>query len=145
VRPEELDDALEPFELVANGLAGRLTFEEMKALMEHAPLPTAYERLELILFPDDAAVWGLMLNLYDYDPRPALERVRVPVLALFGGDDRIVPVEASVSVYREAVRPELLTVAVFAGADHRVQAGDPLTMVDGYLQTLTDFVLQAVA
>jgi hypothetical protein len=67
------------------------------------------------------------------------------VLALFGAEDSIVPVEASVSVYLEAVRKELLTVEVIAGGDHRVQTGDPPALADGYLERLTDFVLQAVA
>ena len=75
--------------------------------------------------------------------RPSNERIRVPVLALFGADDPMVPVEASVTVYREAVQPKLLTVAVFPGADHRIQTGNPRRLADGYLETLTSFALQA--
>ena len=75
---------------------------------------------------------------------PALERIEIPVLALFGPDDALVSVEESAAVYREAVRPHLLTVTVFAGADHRLQAADPPRFVDGYLETLSSFVFQAV-
>jgi fermentation-respiration switch protein FrsA (DUF1100 family) len=55
-----------------------------------------------------------MLAIFDYDPRPAMERISVPTLALFGGDDAIVPVDESVAVYREAVRPDLLTLPTTA-------------------------------
>jgi pimeloyl-ACP methyl ester carboxylesterase len=81
--------------------------------------------------------------MVDYDPRPALERIDVPVLALFGADDPITPVEDSVAVFREAGRPGLTHVEVFAGAGHRLETGDPPTLVDGYLETLSSFVLAA--
>ncbi len=145
VPPAEIYEALEPFELVAAGLASGLSFEAMRTRIERAYPEDVLERLDLVLLPDDPALWALFLEMYDYDPRPALERSRVPVLALFGAEDTIVPVEASLSTYRETVRTELLTVEVFAGADHRVQTGDPPALADGYLERLTDFVLQAVA
>ena len=78
-----------------------------------------------------------------YDPHPALERIAVPVLALFGADDPITPVGDSVVVYRE-VPGELLRVEVFAGADHRVLSGDPPALADGYLETLASFIHEAV-
>jgi pimeloyl-ACP methyl ester carboxylesterase len=77
----------------------------------------------------------------DYDPRPALERIRVPTLAVFGGDDPLTPVEESVAVFHEAVRHDLLQVEIFDGAGHRLEAGDPPALVEGYLETLTAFLL----
>ena len=145
VPPAEIDEAMEPFELVADGLAQGLSFETMRSRIERTYPDDIREQLDLVLVPDDAALWGLIVEVSAYDPRPALERIRVPVLALFGAEDTIVPVEASVSVYREAVPTELLTVEVFAGADHRVQAGDPPALAAGYLERLAEFVLQAAA
>jgi pimeloyl-ACP methyl ester carboxylesterase len=145
VSPAEIDEAMEPFELVAAGLARRLSFEAMRIRIERAYPEHVREQLDLVLLPDDPALWPLFLEVSDYDPRPALERTRIPVLALFGAEDSIVPVEASVSAYREAVRTELLTVEVFPGGDHRIQTGHPPAFADGYLTRLTDFVLQAVA
>jgi pimeloyl-ACP methyl ester carboxylesterase len=78
----------------------------------------------------------------DYDPRAALERIRIPTLAVFGGDDPITPVEDSVAVFREAVAPGLLHVEVFAGAGHRLEVGDPPRLADGYLETLASFILE---
>jgi pimeloyl-ACP methyl ester carboxylesterase len=86
-----------------------------------------------------------MAKILDYDPRPALEEIEVPVLALFGGDDPITPVAVSVAVFREAVPPELLEVEIFAGAGHRLRAGDASALVEGYLDLLANFVSRAVA
>ena len=65
------------------------------------------------------------------------------MLAVFGADDPITPVEESVAVFREAVRPDLLEVEIFAGAGHRLEGGDPPRLVEGYLKTLTAFILGA--
>jgi pimeloyl-ACP methyl ester carboxylesterase len=81
--------------------------------------------------------------LIDYDPRPALERIRVPLLAVFGADDPITPVAESAAALREAVRPDLLQVEIFADADHRLQVDDAQSFVDGYLETLAAFILAA--
>jgi fermentation-respiration switch protein FrsA (DUF1100 family) len=62
----------------------------------------------------------------------------VPLLATFGGDDAIVPVEDSVRAFRNAMRPGLLTVAVFPGAAHRPADAS------GYLETLTGFVRRSL-
>jgi pimeloyl-ACP methyl ester carboxylesterase len=56
-----------------------------------------------------------------YDPRPALERVFVQTLALFGADDRQVPTEASVQVWRQAFARSgnpWLTLHVLPGEGH---------------------------
>jgi pimeloyl-ACP methyl ester carboxylesterase len=89
------------------------------------------------------AEWELQRRLVDHDPRPALRRLTVPVLALFGADDEITPVAISVEAFREAVRPDLLTIAVLPGGDHRVQAGEPRQLVDGYCSALVGFVRAA--
>ena len=65
------------------------------------------------------------------------------MLALFGADDEITPVAVSVEAFRAEVRPDLLTVAVLPGGDHRVQAGEPPRLVEGYGATLVGFVRSA--
>lgn len=112
-------------------------------LRDRVPYEAARDRLTasaLRYLPDDGDEWGLFARILDYDPRPALSRASVPVLALFGADDAVVPVAESVAAYRAAVRPDLLTVAVLPGGDHRLQRGEPPHLVDGYLDTLTGFV-----
>jgi pimeloyl-ACP methyl ester carboxylesterase len=136
-------DAFEPFEELAQALRRGATYAEVRRRFDSARLPTVYRERKLVLFPDDEELWSFLLRVFDYDPRPALERIRVPLLAVFGADDALVPVEASVSVYREAVQPRLLTIAVLPGADHRIHSREPPRLADGYLEMLADFVLGA--
>lgn len=135
-----IDDALERFDALVDMMRRRVPFEDVRASLEASHL--AADDLDL---PGEEAHWELMGALFDYDPRPALERIQAPVLALFGADDTIVPVDDSVAVYRAAVSRDLLSVAVFPDGDHRVLVGDPPRLADGYLETLTSFVTAAVA
>jgi uncharacterized protein len=144
VAAAEIDVAMHDFDLVVAMMRERVPFEKARRRIDEDGVGSTYDELDLPFLPEDAGVWDLACALIDYDPRAALERIRVPVLALFGGDDRIVPVDDSVEIYRATVRPDLLTVAVFAGADHRVQVGDSPRMADGYLETLSSFVASAV-
>lgn len=60
----------------------------------------------------------------DFDPRPYLRRVRCPAFVLFGGDDVVVPVEKSASIYRyglEEVGNRHVTVTIFPGGNHSIQ------------------------
>jgi len=145
VTESEMHEALELFDKLVEALQRGSTYEDVRSEIEPEQLPDVYRGRNLVLLPDDEELWGFLLRMFDYDPRAALERIRVPVLALFGADDPLVPVTASVTVYREAVQPELLSVAVFPGADHRMQTGDSSRLTGRYLETLTSFVLHAVA
>lgn len=141
----ELDDVASYFDHLVSMMRAGVPFEDVRLRIEAEGFPEAFERLSLPFLPESQAAWSLMAALVDHDPRPALERIEVPLLALFGADDPIVPVRESIAVYREAISPELLTVKVFPGGDHRLQTGDPPVLVDGYLETLASFVLRAAA
>ena len=145
IAPTEVDEVERYFDWLVTLMRERVPFEDVRRRIAEAGFPDAFHELGLPVLPERSEDWNLMTRLLDYDPRPALERIRVPLLALFGADDTIVPVEASVDVYREAVRPELLTVAVLPGGDHRLQTGDPPALANGYLGTLSSFVVSAVA
>ena len=93
-----------------------------------------------VFVPADEGEVELMRRWLDHDPRPALERIACPVLAIFGGDDRVVPVADSAAVFVAARsgRRGGLDIAILDGADHRLQ-------VDGllhrrYAATLADWI-----
>jgi pimeloyl-ACP methyl ester carboxylesterase len=92
--------------------------------------------------PDATNLWDFARLILDHDPRPAMRRIEVPALALFGAEDRLVPVEESVRTYRHELRD--VTVHVFADADHRCQLGDPPIVATGYLDTLTGWLLRTI-
>jgi uncharacterized protein len=61
---------------------------------------------------------------------PALEKIRCPILAIFGSDDVHVPAQASVAAYEAAFARSGHTshdIVVFPGADHRILVPDPST------------------
>jgi pimeloyl-ACP methyl ester carboxylesterase len=140
----ELDAWLARFDEVVEHVRAGTALADVPGWTAGRGLPGPVERFELPIYPDDPELWKLATLIFDYDPRQALERIRVPVLALFGEADALVPVEESVAVYREALPPELLTVAVLPGGNHRLQTGDPPRLVEGYLETLCAFIARAV-
>jgi pimeloyl-ACP methyl ester carboxylesterase len=135
-----IEEALESYDALVETLREGVSLADVRGRLAEADLEVPVN-FELAAEAD----WELMRALVDYDPRPALERIDVPVLALFGADDPIVPVEASVAVYEEAVRPELLQVAVFPMADHRMMVGEPAHLAEGYLEALAAFVRTAAS
>jgi pimeloyl-ACP methyl ester carboxylesterase len=64
----------------------------------------------------------------NYDPVIALQRLKVPILVLFGEDDRLVPVDDSVQMIRQTLttthHPDF-TIRTFPGADHTMHVRDP--------------------
>jgi pimeloyl-ACP methyl ester carboxylesterase len=141
----EVEEVGRYYDRVISMMRAGTPLAEARDRVDAEGFPRAFETLSLPVLPESEDEWTLIAAMIDYDPRHALERIQVPVLALFGAEDPITPVEDSVTVYREAVRPDLLQVNVFAGADHRVQAGDPPRLADGYVETLAAFILRAVA
>jgi len=63
----------------------------------------------------------------NYDPVVALRRLKVPILFLFGEDDRLVPVDDSVRIIRDTLttthHPDF-TIRTFPGADHTMHVAD---------------------
>jgi hypothetical protein len=57
----------------------------------------------------------------------------------------VTPPTASIAPYRASARPELLTVRTFPRGDHRLQAGDPPQLVEGYLRELVAFLERSLA
>ena len=139
----EIDEVSRYYDRIVSMLRSGSSLADARALIEEHGFPRAFETLSLPVLPESDAEWRLLAALLDYDPRPALERLEIPALALFGADDPITPIAESVTIFREAVRPELLQVDVFPGADHRVYIGDPPRLADGYLERLTAFVRHA--
>jgi pimeloyl-ACP methyl ester carboxylesterase len=134
----EVERFLAAYDVVCELLRGGATFEATRRQVRSLRLDPAIDVMGSVA---DADAWALARTILDYDPRPAMQSIEVSVLALFGAYDEVVPVDASVDQFRAHVRPELLTVAVLPGGDHRIQSGEPRRLVDGYATTLVEFVL----
>jgi uncharacterized protein len=94
--------------------------------------------------PGDAAELELVRRWLDHDPRPALERLTCPLLAIFGGKDLVTPVGDSIAVFRaaRAGRPGELHIEMLVGGNHRLQIGEPPTLHPAYHRTLGDWILR---
>jgi pimeloyl-ACP methyl ester carboxylesterase len=96
--------------------------------------------------PSDDAEIELVRRWLDHDPRPALEKLTCPLLAIFGGNDLVTPVEESIAVFRAAYagRPGDLDIETLPAADHRLQSGDPATLHPAYAAALGDWIVRRV-
>ncbi|HEV7184669.1 MAG TPA: alpha/beta hydrolase [Leifsonia sp.] len=95
--------------------------------------------------PGDEALWDFASKIVDDDPIESLRALRVPLLAVFGALDEVVPVEVSVERFRALVPPGLLSLRVIADADHRIQVPGTGAFAPGYLGSLTAFIEERLA
>ena len=96
-----------------------------------------YRQLSAGGFALDPATWAELRAWGDYDPGGDLGRLTTPTLAVFGENDPLVPVGASLRRYQQtaARAARYQATAVFPGADHRIQAGTGFAA--GYLARLS--------
>lgn len=94
-------------------------------------------------------------GVFSYDPSPDLQKLRIPVLGLFGEADTEVPTKQIAQNTRRALRngqSRDYTIKEFPGAGHGIlvfpKEGEPwehFGFADGYMSTLTDWVLKQVS
>jgi dipeptidyl aminopeptidase/acylaminoacyl peptidase len=98
--------------------------------------------------PSDNWWWNWYRTKMDYDPIPMLEKVRVPVLAVWGENDVLVPVfESRVAIESAFARGgnHSVTCHVFSGADHSIQTESWLHgrgPDSSYIAILTEWILK---
>lgn len=95
--------------------------------------------------------WKLQMG---YDPMPALEKVKCPVLAVFGELDTLTPVVETTANYRKGLAKagnKNLTIKVFPNADHALLVWPKLddqvhwpVLASGYLDTMTNWINKQV-
>jgi pimeloyl-ACP methyl ester carboxylesterase len=93
-------------------------------------------------------------NEFSYDPAPDLKKVKVPVLAIFGELDTLVPIKESARIMEEILKKEGnkdYTIKVLPKVGHGMivwpEKGSRWhwpRLVDGYLETITEWVLKRV-
>lgn len=102
----------------------------------------------------DNPFWDFWRLIRSYDPVPDLEKVRCPVLALYGGKDTFLPVEKSVQVWQRALEKagnKDVTLRVFPDGDHSLiesrtgglkDTARARRFVPGYFDTIRDWTLK---
>jgi dienelactone hydrolase len=104
----------------------------------------------------DDPFWEFWRLIHDYDPVPVLEKVKCPVLAVWGGLDTFVPVEKSVAVWRKSLAQagnEDVTLKVYPNGDHSLMTAKTGGLkevprlngfVPGYFEMQKDWILRHV-
>jgi pimeloyl-ACP methyl ester carboxylesterase len=150
------------------GIAEALAFARLTH--DYARHGTGWERVEAAVreaqekewfFPDmappkDHWAYGLWRLVFDYDPRPALGKVRCPVLALFGGRDLTVPGPKNRAIWEAALKASGnrdYTLKTFPTGNHMLWEAKLGTLrelprlkgfVPVYAQTVREWVLERV-
>jgi pimeloyl-ACP methyl ester carboxylesterase len=135
--------ALRVFEALMDRLAAGTPFGAARAWMAGAEVAPSIDALEDVgaFVPTDESLWRFAESIIGYDPAVVLPHLRVPLLALLGESDDVVPVAASAAVFRREVDPRLLDLRIVAGADHRFQRAGGAEFVPDYLPALTEFLV----
>jgi pimeloyl-ACP methyl ester carboxylesterase len=150
--PEALSDALAWIdERTRRLLAGEPVAEvlaDQARLADRSWYPTATR------YFDQPEALEFLAGILDFDPMQVLPRVLCPVLALFGAQDTLVPVPASIAAFATHL-PQLPGgphgLAVFPGANHGLFVADPDPAVprreqlaSGFLPMVAGFLARAV-
>lgn len=128
-------------ELLEKATSG-VTFTQIEAWLNEPDRADLVDLLESAgaVVPRDPELWAHAALIIDHDPAPALAGLDAPLLAVLGASDTVVPVQKCARLFRELVRPGLLTLTVIPDADHRIQRLGTGELAPEYLPTLTDFV-----
>lgn len=110
---------------------------ELTALVERVRGKPWGKLIDLTASPEDLA----HLKRAAFDPRPSLESLRVPVLALFGGADQIVPPARNVPLWKQYAGGAALEIEIYAGANHGLYVGQRTQYADGVVERLTNWLL----
>lgn len=77
--------------------------------------------------------WAQLQSWIDYTPAPDLRRLTASTLVVYGADDPLIPIQASLTALAQ-LAPSA-QIRLFADADHRIQIAGELAPV--YLETIT--------
>ena len=108
--------------------------QQILASYEHEPWYAA----ALGDFLLDAETWTQLRLWADYDPYSDLIELHTPTLSIFGENDPLVPVAASVALYEQTATQaaRVQHTVVLPGADHRIRTVNG-RFADGYLTSLS--------
>ena len=123
-------------------------WDKLQAATQNARNKKWFERVQpATKLEDIVPSWKLEM---DYNPMPALGKLKCPVLAVFGELDTLTPVTETIANYRKGLGKtgnKDLTIKVFPNADHALlvwpkpndQAHWPV-LAAGYLDTMTNWI-----
>ena len=132
---EAKQELIEYTDLVFDAPANKKSFKRFNELLLSANEKGWVELLADTDVPKSiAGIDSLWVRRHNYDPKEALEKCEVPFLAIYGGNDWIVPYKSNVKRLEETFtgsRRELLTTAVIPLAGHSTEVEEGRQNLDG--------------
>jgi uncharacterized protein len=133
----EQDEAAVLIQRLITAVRAGLEHQEGQRILATYQREPWYPALAADGFRLDAAAWSQLSVWGHYDPVADLDQLTTPALAIFGANDPLVPIRASIARLRDTaartVRPQQITI--FPDASHRLQAGT--SPAPGYLTRLS--------
>jgi pimeloyl-ACP methyl ester carboxylesterase len=123
--PDAAAALLQRLTAAAQAGSGYQQGQQIIAGYQHEPW---YPLLSAGGFTLDSTTWAQLTAWAGYDPRDDLIRLKTPTLAIFGENDPLVPIRASIERYEEtaARTARYQQTLVFPRAGHRLQAPQAL-------------------
>lgn len=95
--------------------------------------------------PADDIWWKWYGTKLDYEPTKWLKEINVPILAVWGGDDALVPVEESRDSFEHSLsHNRLAELKVFDGADHGLAKNGHLMQLETYVTWMTALLARSL-
>ncbi len=128
---DKIDQALALHAELVSAAQKDLPFEQASQLIREQT-NSAWEKY----FSFDASSWVFFKKNYNYDPIPALRGTKCPSLVLLGGNDKLVPAEECVPIFRENLKQSDCTIKLLSNANHRMKVGDGQKLDPAYFEIL---------
>lgn len=105
-----------------------------------------FGRLAALRNPHDGSWFLPYTASIDFDPVPVYERLNVPVLAILGEADPLVPAGETATILEriKTQKDKDITVAILAGADHNMNRPTGQSPVPEYAETMINWINQKV-
>lgn len=135
-------EALEIERLIANVYRTDEGWEETAERIERVRSKPWFADARLGLQPRDYWNWQWYRRVMDYNPVPALKSLKLPILAVHGEKDVLVPPGRSIEIM-EAIAPEASgprETALIEGAQHDLRAEKGAPWPDAYWRVLDDWL-----
>ncbi|MEM7802291.1 MAG: alpha/beta fold hydrolase [Chloroflexota bacterium] len=132
----EIEQALMQYKALVKATHQNESYEEIARLLNNMSSDLLQRYLNL-----DQESWKFWKQVVDYDPIPAFQNTKCSVLALFGGQDLLVPVEESMAIYeQELINAATVDIFLFPEGKHRITDEDTGSTGPGYFETIGNWL-----
>jgi pimeloyl-ACP methyl ester carboxylesterase len=148
-----INEAIEFMQLQFKAVNSKEYWDSLQARIPSAKTKP-WSRFAFGMLPKDNWLWNWWKPIVDFNPAVSLEKIKIPVLVIFGSADPLVPkdsIDGMISRITEALNKagnNSVTVAKFENANHEIFVQNEkkqFKLAEGYDETLKRFILKIKA